>query len=165
MTFAELRAYTAEVADMGFDTTRFQVDLHGKISFPFVCLIMTLLGIPFAFSMGKKGALVGIGLSIVIAMVYWGAIGVFRSLGYVAFPGAVPGRLDPEPGLRPDRHLPSFPPPDLSTAHPAIFFFFLPFYSDPRTSAPDTRWIGIIRPAFSSRYKEKWHRGDARRKS
>lgn len=85
MTFAELRAYTAEVADMGFDTTRFRVDLHEKIAFPFVCLVMTLLGIPFAFSMGRKGALVGIGLSVVIAMVYWGAIGVFRSLGYISY--------------------------------------------------------------------------------
>jgi lipopolysaccharide export LptBFGC system permease protein LptF len=46
---------------------------------------MTLLGVPFAFSMGKRGTLVGIGLSIVIAMVYWGAIGVFKSLGYVNF--------------------------------------------------------------------------------
>ena len=85
MTYAELRAYTAEVADMGFDTTRFRVDLHGKIAFPFVCLVMTLLGVPFAFSMGRKGALVGIGLSVVIAMIYWGAIGVFRSLGYVGY--------------------------------------------------------------------------------
>ena len=98
---------------MGFDTTRFQVDLHGKISFPFVCLIMTLLGIPFAFSMGRKGTLVGIGLSVVIAMVYWGAIGVFRSLGYVDLPGAVPGGLDAEPRLRPGGDLPPFPPKDL----------------------------------------------------
>ena len=44
---------------MGFDTTRFRVDLHTKISFPLVCLIMTLLGIPFAFSMGEGGTLVG----------------------------------------------------------------------------------------------------------
>jgi lipopolysaccharide export system permease protein len=85
MTFGELRAYTSEVARMGFDTTRLRVDLHGKIAFPFVCLVMTLLGIPFAFSMGRKGTLVGIGLSVVIAMVYWGAIGVFRSLGYVSY--------------------------------------------------------------------------------
>jgi len=85
MTLAELRAYTADVAEMGFDTTRFRVDLHGKIAFPFVCLVMTLLGIPFAFTMGRKGALVGIGLSVTIAMIYWGAIGVFRSLGYVNY--------------------------------------------------------------------------------
>jgi LPS export ABC transporter permease LptG/LPS export ABC transporter permease LptF len=85
MTLVELRAYAADVAEMGFDTTRFRVDLHGKVAFPFVCLVMTLLGVPFAFSMGRRGTLVGIGLGIVIAMVYWGAIGVFRSLGYIAY--------------------------------------------------------------------------------
>ena len=87
MTYSELRKYTAEVEEMGFDASRFKVDLNAKISFPFICLIMTLLGVPFAFSMGKRGTLVGIGLSIVIAMVFWGAIGVFRSLGYVNFLG------------------------------------------------------------------------------
>jgi LPS export ABC transporter permease LptG len=85
MNYGELKKYTAEVAEMGFETTRFNVDLSSKISFPFVSLIMALLAIPFAFSMGKRGTLVGLGLSIVIAMVYWGALGVFRSLGYVNF--------------------------------------------------------------------------------
>ncbi len=85
MSFSELKRYTAEVEAMGFETTRFKVDLSSKLSFPFVSLVMTLLAIPFAFSMGKRGALVGLGLSIVIAMLYWGALGVFRSLGYVNF--------------------------------------------------------------------------------
>jgi LPS export ABC transporter permease LptG/LPS export ABC transporter permease LptF len=85
MNYLELRQYLREIAEMGFETTRFKVDLAYKISFPLVSLIMTLLGIPFAFSMGKRGTLVGIGLSIVIAMVYWGTIGVFKSLGYVSF--------------------------------------------------------------------------------
>jgi len=87
MTYSELRKYTAEVEEMGFEASRFKVDLNTKISFPLVCFIMTLLGVPFAFSMGKRGTLVGIGLSIIIAMVFWGAIGVFRSLGYVNFLG------------------------------------------------------------------------------
>lgn len=85
MSFNELKRYTAEVEALGFETTRFKVDLHSKISFPLISLVMTLLAIPFAFSMGKRGALVGLGLSIVIAMLYWGALGVFRSLGYVNF--------------------------------------------------------------------------------
>jgi len=85
MSFGELRRYTAEVEAMGFETTRFKVDLSSKVSFPFVSLVMTLLAIPFAFSMGKRGTLVGLGLSIGIAMIYWGALGVFRSLGYVNF--------------------------------------------------------------------------------
>ena len=72
---------------MGFETVRLRVDLMSKISFPFVALIMTLVGVPFAFSMGKRGALVGIGVGLGIAVVYWVAIGVFRSLGYVGFLG------------------------------------------------------------------------------
>ncbi len=83
MDHSELRSYIAEIEEGGFETTRFRVDLNFKLSFPLVCLIMILLGIPFAFSMGRRGTLVGIGLSIAIAMVYWGAIAVFRSLGYV----------------------------------------------------------------------------------
>jgi lipopolysaccharide export LptBFGC system permease protein LptF len=31
--------------------------------------------------MGRKGTLVGVGLSVVVAMAYWGAFSVFRSLG------------------------------------------------------------------------------------
>ena len=85
MSFGELKKYTAEVEGMGFETTRFKVDLSTKLSFPFVSVVMTLLAIPFAFSMGKRGALVGLGLSIVIAMIYWGALGVFRGLGYAGF--------------------------------------------------------------------------------
>jgi lipopolysaccharide export LptBFGC system permease protein LptF len=71
--------------EMGFATSRLRVDLGFKLTFPLVCLIMTLIGVPFAFSMGKRGTLVGIGLSLVIAMVYWGAIAAFRSLGFAGF--------------------------------------------------------------------------------
>jgi len=31
--------------------------------------------------MGRKGTLVGVGLSVVLAMAYWGTFAVFRSLG------------------------------------------------------------------------------------
>ncbi len=85
MSFRELKEYTAEVEEMGFETTRFKVDLYSKLSFPLVSLIMALLAVPFAFSMGKRGALVGLGMSVAIAMIYWGALGVFRSLGYIGF--------------------------------------------------------------------------------
>ena len=85
MNYGELRRYIREIEQMGFETMRFKVDLNYKISFPLVSLIMTLLGLPFAFSMGKRGTLFGIGLSIAIAMIYWGAIGIFKNLGYVNF--------------------------------------------------------------------------------
>ncbi|MFQ6037869.1 MAG: LptF/LptG family permease [Candidatus Aminicenantales bacterium] len=89
MSYAELRKYIRDIQERGFETTRFRVDLNVKLSFPIASLLMALLGIPFAFWMGKRGTLVGIGLSVAIAMVYWGGLGVFRSLGYVQALGPV----------------------------------------------------------------------------
>jgi LPS export ABC transporter permease LptG/LPS export ABC transporter permease LptF len=83
MRFGELRSYIEDVRGLGFDTRRLRVNLNGKLTFPLVALIMTLLGLPFAFAMGKRGALVGVGISLLIAIAYWVLIGVFRSLGYV----------------------------------------------------------------------------------
>jgi LPS export ABC transporter permease LptF/LPS export ABC transporter permease LptG len=85
MNYGELSEYIQEIEEKDFATIRFKVDLQYKTSFPFVAFIVTLLGIPFAFSMGKKGTLVGLGLSMGIVIIYWGAIGVFRSLGYVNY--------------------------------------------------------------------------------
>ena len=81
MTLGELRRYTAEVRGMGFPAVRLRADLAQKISLPFVSLVMALLAVPFGFRMGRKGTLVGVGLSVVIAMAYWGTFAVFRSLG------------------------------------------------------------------------------------
>jgi len=83
MTYGELGVYIEEIRGLGFDTRRQEVNRSAKLSFPCVALVMTLLGLPFAFAMGRRGALVGIGLSMVIAIAYWVLIGVFRSLGYI----------------------------------------------------------------------------------
>ena len=48
---------------------------------PAVCLVMTLIGVPFSFVVGRKGALYGIGISILFAIVYWGCLGIFEALG------------------------------------------------------------------------------------
>jgi LPS export ABC transporter permease LptG/LPS export ABC transporter permease LptF len=82
MTYGELRRYAEEVRRTGFEATRLRVDLGGKLAFPLASLVMTLLAVPFAFVMGKKGTLAGIGASVVLAIGYWGAFAVFRSLGY-----------------------------------------------------------------------------------
>lgn len=83
MNLGELRKYIQEIEKMGFETHRLKVDLQSKISFPLVSLIMVLLGIPFAFTMGRRGVLVGVGLSIVLAILYWSLIGFMKNLGYV----------------------------------------------------------------------------------
>ncbi len=81
MTLGELRKYTAEIRGLGFRAARLRAELAQKTALPFVSLIMALLAVPFGFSMGKKGTLVGIGLSVALAMAYWGVFAIFRSLG------------------------------------------------------------------------------------
>ena len=81
MTLAELRRYTEEVRRMGFPAERLRAELAQKTALPFVSLVMALLAVPFGFRMGRKGALVGVGLSVAVAMAYWGTFAAFRSLG------------------------------------------------------------------------------------
>jgi LPS export ABC transporter permease LptG len=80
-TYAELRNYINYLIKAGYNAIELQVELYKKISFPMGCLVMTLLGLPFSFSMGKKGAFFGIGMSIAIAILYWGVSGVFEAMG------------------------------------------------------------------------------------
>jgi LPS export ABC transporter permease LptG len=81
MSFDELRQHVASVEAMGFDVASLRVQLHRKLSFPMVGLIMTILGIPFAFVVARRGALYGIGISIIIAILYWACLGTFEALG------------------------------------------------------------------------------------
>jgi LPS export ABC transporter permease LptG/LPS export ABC transporter permease LptF len=80
-TYVELNRYINYLKKAGYNATELQVELNKKISFPVSCLIMALLAVPFSFSTGKKGAFFGIGLSIAIAMSFWGISGVSEALG------------------------------------------------------------------------------------
>jgi lipopolysaccharide export LptBFGC system permease protein LptF len=85
MTVSELGRAIDDAGRLGLDTRRMRVEAGKKAAFPFVALVMTFLGLPFAFLMGKRGALVGVGISLGIAIAYWVLIGVFLSLGNVGF--------------------------------------------------------------------------------
>ncbi|MBI2816772.1 MAG: LPS export ABC transporter permease LptF [Acidobacteria bacterium] len=81
MNFIQLRAYLQDLKQSGFDVVPLTVQIHKKFSFPLFAFIMALIGMPFAFSVGKKGALTGIALSIGIAIVYWAVSSLFEALG------------------------------------------------------------------------------------
>lgn len=81
MTVAQLRAYIDELRDSGFNVVPSMVELQRKIAFPFVTLVMTLVAIPFGVTMGRRGTLYGIGLAIVLALVYWLLFSVFLAIG------------------------------------------------------------------------------------
>jgi len=81
MTYLQLNQYINYLMQAGYNATELQVELHKKISFPLSCLVMALLGIPFSFSMGKRGAFFGITASIGIAISYWVIFSVFEKMG------------------------------------------------------------------------------------
>jgi LPS export ABC transporter permease LptG len=80
----QLAGYIEVLEQKGLDVTRLRVQLHRKVAFPTVSVVMTLIGIPFAFVVGRRGALYGIGISILIAIVYWACLSIFEALGVSA---------------------------------------------------------------------------------
>jgi LPS export ABC transporter permease LptG/LPS export ABC transporter permease LptF len=83
MSYAELSDYIADLKQSGFETKRLSVQLNKKIAYPLVTLVMAILAIPFALSMGKKGSLTGIATAISLAIVYYVVALIFESLGNV----------------------------------------------------------------------------------
>ncbi len=81
MTYDQLKAYIAQLQTSGFQVVPYMVQLQRKVAFPFVTLIMTLLAVPFAVTTGRRGALYGVGVGIVLAIVYWTTQSVFGAVG------------------------------------------------------------------------------------
>jgi LPS export ABC transporter permease LptF/LPS export ABC transporter permease LptG len=81
MNFAQLRRYIEELKTSGYTVLEHEVALQRKLAFPLVTLVMTLIAVPFAVTTGKRGAMYGIGVGIVLALVYWTAISVFAAFG------------------------------------------------------------------------------------
>jgi len=81
MSYLELRNYIQDLRQSGFDVMRLTVALHKKLSFPIISLIMCMIAIPFSFSMGKRGSLYGVGLSILIGITYWVMLEFFEQVG------------------------------------------------------------------------------------
>jgi LPS export ABC transporter permease LptG len=81
MTVAQLRRTVHELAATGANVIPQEVDLQRKLAFPFVTFVMTLLAVPFGVTTGRRGALYGIGLGIILALSYWLVMSVFVALG------------------------------------------------------------------------------------
>ncbi len=81
MNYRELSEHIARLERGGFDMIRQRVALERKLAFPLATLIMALIGIPFATTTGNRGAMYGIGVGLVLAFGYWGALSVFGAMG------------------------------------------------------------------------------------
>lgn len=82
MSYTELRNYVQKIQSAGYDSTRYLVDLYAKLSYPFLNLIMILIGVPFALKTGRSGGVaLSIGISIMIGFAYGVTFYTFLSFG------------------------------------------------------------------------------------
>jgi lipopolysaccharide export system permease protein len=80
----ELWDYIQRMNSSGVNLAEQRVNLHRKLAFPLVTLVMTLLAVPFGVTTGKKGAMYGIGLAIVLAFSYFFLTAFFLAVGTTA---------------------------------------------------------------------------------
>ncbi|MFO7748479.1 MAG: LPS export ABC transporter permease LptG [Desulfobacteraceae bacterium] len=83
MSIAELAAYVRKVEKEGYDPTTYRVDFHGKIAFPFICLVMSLAGAAIGIRPFVKESMpLGIALGVGVSFFYWVMFSFCISLGY-----------------------------------------------------------------------------------
>ena len=85
MNFGQLDRYIGDLSQSGFDTMRLRVALWHKLSYPLIAVVMAVLAIPFALSMGRRGSLTGIAVAIAVALAYWVVDGLFGAMGDVNY--------------------------------------------------------------------------------
>lgn len=81
MNIDQLGDYVRYLKANDSDPTRFQAKIYQKRLYPFSCLVMVLIAIPFAFLMGRKGSMHGIGAAVIISMVFMGMMAFLNSFG------------------------------------------------------------------------------------
>jgi lipopolysaccharide export LptBFGC system permease protein LptF len=81
MTTGELRQYIAKLSESGVSLAESQVMLYSRLAFPVVTLVMTMLAIPLGVTTGRRGAMYGIGLAIMLAAAYWLLTTIFAAIG------------------------------------------------------------------------------------
>jgi lipopolysaccharide export system permease protein len=90
MNWFELRDHVERLRASGARVANYLVDLHLKIAFPLVNLIVVAIGASIATRLRLQSAAVGFGLSVAIAFVYYAFIRTGQALGHQ---GALPPYL------------------------------------------------------------------------
>jgi lipopolysaccharide export system permease protein len=76
-----LSAYIKQMKRRGALVATLAVALQRKYAEPFSTLVMALLGIPLAFSFGRRSALAALCSAIGIGLAFWGVTGGFQQMG------------------------------------------------------------------------------------
>lgn len=81
MSFGELRQYIRTLRSAGYRVDRQRVQLQQKIAYPLSVFVLSWLALPFAFRMGRRGTVVGIGIALVFGIAYFALTALITKLG------------------------------------------------------------------------------------
>ncbi|MEL7059963.1 MAG: LptF/LptG family permease [Acidobacteriota bacterium] len=81
MNYNELRDYIDELQLAGQTVPELEVALYNKVAYPVISLVMALVAMPFAFRLGRRGALYGVGISLILGIAMMVIVGFFTALG------------------------------------------------------------------------------------
>lgn len=82
MNFLDLRAYVDKLRASGARVANYLVDLHLKLAFPLVNLVVVMIGAALATRLRMQSAALGFGLSIAISFLYYGFMRTGQALGH-----------------------------------------------------------------------------------
>lgn len=87
MNYFELREFVERLRASGARVANYLVDLHVKLAFPLVNVIVVMIGASLASQLRLQSAAVGFGLSVAISFLYYAFLRTGQALGYS---GALP---------------------------------------------------------------------------
>jgi lipopolysaccharide export system permease protein len=90
MNYFELRRYVERLRASGARVANYLVDLHLKLAFPLINVIVVLIGAPLATRLRMQSAALGFGLSVAISFLYYAFLRTGQALGHN---GALPPYL------------------------------------------------------------------------
>jgi LPS export ABC transporter permease LptF/LPS export ABC transporter permease LptG len=85
MDFQELRTHIARLAKQGLPVSDLEVELHRRVAFPLLSLVMSVIALPFALRLGRQGALYGTGVALLLGILLLGCYAFFEKLGDVGW--------------------------------------------------------------------------------
>lgn len=82
MNYTDLREFITNQQKAGQDVSRWLVDYHNKIAFPFASVIVVLFGVPFASIKRRSGIAIDFGVCVAVTFIYLGFMKTSQVFGY-----------------------------------------------------------------------------------
>jgi lipopolysaccharide export system permease protein len=84
MSYWQLKRYAEMVGREGYNNTRYLVDMHIKVAFPFITMVLLMIGMPLALNLKRGGIPLVVSLGMAVSFIYLLTLGISRSLGLSA---------------------------------------------------------------------------------